>query len=380
MNYLGYFAKGGKTELSYEQKAEAAEFLNWCAGLPMFDGNSMDQIVNILNSDKELTARLSQEFQNAKLNSSQIFKCGGKLQQLTQRFAKGGSVDCGCGGIKLKGQDGTKLVSEDRTITIVNPFTTYADTLGKYSYPSTNGSFKFTPEGRTANVWDNTGGFATRYADENWIKNNPKKQRLPAILGGHRKLAPQDYWDNLIQRVNNRFQNVPRPTETLVITENPEGEGNVGHIQMEKCGNKIKKHQNGHLLIGENQAGYDGTDYVTTKNEPLLGKRYIGWSRKVVPGTKELDRSDMFGGLPEGMTHRFFRSVNGDTIKDTISPYGENAETANELNIAERLINNSDTLYWPNRERFNNLMKSSSTFASGRPQWILLDNERNKIK
>ena len=95
-----------------------------------------------------------------------MFKCGGKLQQLAKLFAKGGTMDCGCGA-KVKVQNGTKLVSEDGTVTITNPFTALADTTGTYTYPSTNGSFKFTSEGRTADVWDTTGGFATRYADEN---------------------------------------------------------------------------------------------------------------------------------------------------------------------------------------------------------------------
>ena len=34
-------------------------------------------------------------------NQSAMFKCGGKLQQLTDKFAKGGKSKCGCGGIKV---------------------------------------------------------------------------------------------------------------------------------------------------------------------------------------------------------------------------------------------------------------------------------------
>ena len=91
--------------------------------------------------------------------------------------------------------------SADGTITIAG-----RDTTGRYSYPSTNGTFKFTPEGRTANVWDNTGGFPIhRYADQNWINNNPKIQNRPRILGGRRELAPDSYWQNLEERINNRF-------------------------------------------------------------------------------------------------------------------------------------------------------------------------------
>lgn len=35
--------------------------------------------------------------------------------------------------------------------------------------------------------------------------NNPKKQARPRILGGHRELAPEGYWQNILERINNRF-------------------------------------------------------------------------------------------------------------------------------------------------------------------------------
>lgn len=38
---------------------------------------------------------------------SQMFKCGGKMQQLVSKHSKGNKVDCGCGGTKIKfGEDG----------------------------------------------------------------------------------------------------------------------------------------------------------------------------------------------------------------------------------------------------------------------------------
>ena len=99
-----------------------------------------------------------------------------------------------------------KWVSADKTITITDPGTAQADTTGIYSYPSTNGEFEFTPYGRTATVWDNTGGFPIhRYADENWIMRHPRRQSLPAFLGGSRTLAPKGFFENLVERVNNRI-------------------------------------------------------------------------------------------------------------------------------------------------------------------------------
>ena len=322
------FAKGGKTKGSKIIKGiqtilgvddnQMAEL--WQVGLNKY--GSEEGIAEALNeATKGLTQQSSPDEVKAAVASvftaeSEMFKCGGKLQKLAKRFAKGGTVDCGCGGIKVKAQDGTKLVSEDGTVTITNPFTELADTTGRYVYPSTNGSFKFTPEGRTANVWDNTGGVATRYADENWIKNNPIKQKLPSILGGHRKLATQDYWDNLVQRVDNRFRNVQKPTETLIITENPEGEGNVAHIPMQQNGGEVTEAANGIRLtrrqardLSKQNKGYNNNQYITAyynaldslrRNSNLRGRDLRNQARIMASGINVGDNAQIITG-PEAV-------------------------------------------------------------------------------
>ena len=152
--------------------------------------------------------------------------------------------------------------------------------------------------------------------------------------------------------------------------------------ESEKCGGVVKAQRGSTGVKNNKTSGMEGTEYVTTKDdmeEPLLGRAYVGWRRTIDPNAGEMMFSDTYGGNPIGMTHRFIRVNNGNTIKDVIRPYGRNGEPMDEINTTERIINNGDTLYWPDRERFFNLMKSKHTFASGRPNWIILDQERNKI-
>lgn len=353
MNYLQMFAKGGKTKgtdiIKGIQKIlgvddnQMAEL--WQVGINKY--GSEEGIAQALNeATKGLTPQSSPDEVKAAVatvfsTGSEMFKCGGKLQKLAKRFAKGSSIDCGCGGIKVKSaQPGAKLISDDKSITILNPYTEQADTTGHYSYPSTNGRFRLSPEGRTADVWDNTGGFATRYADENWIKNNPWKQRLPAVLGGHRKLATQDYWDNLIQRVNNRFQNVPKPTETLIITENPEGKGTIAHIPMNQDGGEVTEAANGVRLtrrqardLSKQNKGYSNSQYATAyynaldalrRNSDLRGRDLRNQARI------------MASGINVGDNTQTITDTSVPQIAIAVAPAGQ----LNEVKTREQALNN----------------------------------------
>lgn len=106
-------------------------------------------------------------------------------------------------------------------------------------------------------------------------------------MGGHRKLATQDYWDNLIQRVNNRFQNVPKHTETLIITENPEGKGNVAHIPMQQDGGYLrasgyyKRHANeGTIRKIQMFLASHGYDIGETGSDGIFGRKTYEAIRK----------------------------------------------------------------------------------------------------
>ena len=117
------FANGGKTsdqdiiigalnQIGVIDENEIAQYLQVAmnkygsfAGI----GQALKEALQGVSSDEELQSAIASVF-DVDLSSqqeSQMFKCGGKLQQLVSKFGKGGNVDCGCGGIKV-GQDGFK--------------------------------------------------------------------------------------------------------------------------------------------------------------------------------------------------------------------------------------------------------------------------------
>ena len=121
MNYIQRFVNGGKTS--------DQDLIKGIQGILGVDDSQMEQLlqigINKYGSLEGIGQALSQAMQGLTQSSSpeevqaavasvfetnaesQMFKCGGKLQQLVSRFGKGGNVDCGCGGIKL-GQEGFK--------------------------------------------------------------------------------------------------------------------------------------------------------------------------------------------------------------------------------------------------------------------------------
>jgi hypothetical protein len=121
MNYLGYFAKGGKTTNAEIIKgiqsilgvddAQMAEL--WQIGLDKY--GSEEGIAEAINqATSGLTQNSTQEEVKAAVASvfstgSEMFECGGKMQKLAKRLGKGG--DCGCDKVKVKkAQRGLKFV------------------------------------------------------------------------------------------------------------------------------------------------------------------------------------------------------------------------------------------------------------------------------
>ncbi len=120
MNYVQLFANGGKTS-----DRDLIKGIQQILGV---DDTQMEQLLQIginkygslegigqaLNEATQgLTPNSSPEEVQAAVASvfstnepSQMFKCGGKLQQLAAKFEKGGNVGCGCGGIKLNQRGG----------------------------------------------------------------------------------------------------------------------------------------------------------------------------------------------------------------------------------------------------------------------------------
>lgn len=132
MSIIDFLKKGGKTTakemingiaqiLGIQSEEEMAQL--WQAGVQKYGseealGEAVETAVKNVQSEEELKGALASVFMP---EESQMFKCGGKLQQLTAKFAKGGkAVDCGCNGTKLqngdkirKGQDGLQAHADN---------------------------------------------------------------------------------------------------------------------------------------------------------------------------------------------------------------------------------------------------------------------------
>ena len=226
------YQSGGVTQ-SKEQEAENQLISAIAEGLgaqPEQVKARLEQIKSNPDEVKELQSalQLMQQDQNAGFQAilklfagkPQSAKHGGKIQDFICKYARGGQVaGCGCK------QEGCTFESKDKQVKIKDFGTAQADTIGNYSYPSTNGEFQFNPMGRTATVWDNTGVLPIhRYADQNWINRHPRKQMLPRFLGGHRELAPAGFFENLVERVNNR---TPQVQENGGVVKNQEPAGPI---------------------------------------------------------------------------------------------------------------------------------------------------------
>ncbi len=121
MNYLQIFAKGGKIDTKaikseiarifmLEDSPEKVEQL-WQDAVNTYGSEEgvLSEIFKQVGenpSDESVQQAMMNVLNYTPMEESQIFKCGGKLQQLVTKFGKGGGVDCGCGGIKLNQQGG----------------------------------------------------------------------------------------------------------------------------------------------------------------------------------------------------------------------------------------------------------------------------------
>ena len=195
-----------------------------------------------------------------------------------------------CGGV-MKDARGKKVVSKDKSISIIEPNTALADTVGRYSYPTTNGKFKMLHNGeRTATVWDNTGGFPiARYANETFIRNNPVKSLFY-------KEAPAGYFENLVERVNNRFD------ENGIPIEQEGGELDINNLTRRQA----------RELATQNK-GYNGEQFnyamANVKNalrrDGLRGRELRANARRIVSGAEpQIEREPLLEKLPAIETNR----------------------------------------------------------------------------
>ena len=261
------YQQGGAAPSQQEQQVLAA-FIQWLPKrVKEFQGMQPEQIAQALDGmsktpeGKKQLQQLMAQFQQEMQGGSQAFRQGGKIHDFICKHAKGGNLKgCGCK------QEGGTFESKDKKVKIENFGTAQADTTGTYSYPSTNGEFRFNPMGRTATVWGNTGGWPIhRYADQNWINRHPRRQMLPGFLGGHRELAPDGFFENLVERVNNRTP------------------------QVQRCGGKVRKGQDGFLNLW--QRAYDSKfgkglrNFMFGTDSDLSNEEYVekhGYSKPIM--------------------------------------------------------------------------------------------------
>lgn len=174
MNYLQIFAKGGKIDTKaikseiarifmLEDSPEKVEQL-WQDAVNTYGSEEgvLSEIFKQVGenpSDESVQQAMMNVLNYTPMEESQMFKCGGKLQQLVTKFGKGGGVDCGCGGIKL--EPGGRVIPEGASRTITQRDTTdwypFRSGMIKSVHP-TNG------EAPTYKVFDGTTLIAPTYS------------------------------------------------------------------------------------------------------------------------------------------------------------------------------------------------------------------------
>lgn len=281
------FAKGGKTKgtdiIKGIQKIlgvddnQMAEL--WQVGINKY--GSEEGIAQALNeATKDLTPQSSPDEVKAAVatvfsTGSEMFKCGGKLQKLAKRFAKGSSIDCGCNGTKLK-QNGGLLNNRfynlpDRVYNEKGVFSGYINGPEDVAY------------------------IQSRKEPRDWTVQSPTPQaRLNNTTNQSRML-----WNP---------EKLPEPYYTAyVITENPEGKGNVVHIPMNQDGGEVTEAANGVQLtrrqardLSRQNKGYNNSQYATAyanaidalrRNSDLRGKDLRNQARIMASGINVGDNS-----------------------------------------------------------------------------------------
>ena len=274
------FAKGGKTKgtdiIKGIQKIlgvddnQMAEL--WQVGINKY--GSEEGIAQALNeATKGLTPQSSPDEIKAAVatvfsTGSEMFKCGGKLQKLAKRFAKGSSIDCGCNGTKLK-QNGGLLNNRfynlpDRVYNEKGVFSGYINGPEDVAY------------------------IQSRKEPRDWTVQSPTPQaRLNNTTNQSRML-----WNP---------EKLPEPYYTAyVITENPEGKGTVAHIPMNQDGGEVTEAANGVRLtrrqardLSKQNKGYSNSQYTTAyynaldalrRNSDLRGKDLRNQARIMASG------------------------------------------------------------------------------------------------
>ena len=298
MNYTQMFANGGKTS--------DQELIKGIQKILNVDDSQMEQLlqigINKYGSLEGIGQALSQATQGLTQNSSpeevqaavasvfqtnaesQMFKCGGKLQQLVSKFGKGGNVDCGCSGVKI-GQEGFKTSGSGTDPdagfhTWDIEVTPQKDTIVRYTYPSYNGKAVLTPNGGTVKEWLNGDSFPTVYRDRNWFNRHPRRALLPFI--GNLNNAK-------IMNARELAQNhIPSQQEGGIMLEQMPGYS---------AGTSLTRRQSREL--SQLNKGYNGAQFQTAmlnaksalRNQGLRGRELRERAREMVAGVTPVQQN-----------------------------------------------------------------------------------------
>ena len=232
MNYTQLFAKGGKintkaikSEIArifmLEDSPEKVEQL-WQDAVKTYGSEEgvLSEIFKQVGdnpSDESVQKAMMKVLNYTPMEESQIFKCGGKLQQLITKFGKGGGVDCGCGGIKLDGGGKTLPEGASRTIT-------QRDTTDWY--PFRNGMIKSVHptngDAPTYQVFDGTTLIAPKYSVAPKLENEIGIFARPfQYFGAARRITPETAAE--YEEARQSTFNVPakQPGGTIELTPLP---------------------------------------------------------------------------------------------------------------------------------------------------------------
>lgn len=162
MNYINYFAKGGKSSKQLPSGEEWQVIIK--NALDTDDDNAVTAALNKALQEKGSREKLTEALQSAymdastedelyekirtvlgvsetsTLQSSSVFKCGGKMQRLSQRFARGGAADCGCKKKIPMHQNSGELGGNLRQRGTATSTSTYPDYDDKSAWTRWNGA------------------------------------------------------------------------------------------------------------------------------------------------------------------------------------------------------------------------------------------------
>lgn len=266
-----------------EQRQEATEFVTWIkSNVEGFKDKSVEEIAKSLidmrksEEGEKSYQDLYKKFKSSKSKKSK-FEDGGKFQQFICKHARGGLVNCGCGGMTLKAADGDQVpeivpAPTDSTVIAKGPYKGYT-IYNTYTTTAPDGSVA-----RYTVAKDNMG----QYLSKQEINGNT------AILGGY--LDENRAWtpEGDVDYTNNPYM---QKLFTFAPVQKKQPGGNLAYERSESPNNlRISRRQALDLAQAQNEDGLDRKTarqtYRQLKND-LLASGY-GWRARRQEARRQL--------------------------------------------------------------------------------------------